>query len=89
MRLVRLAVYSMYIGTFEILRLVEEVAYDLALSWMFSYIPVVFHVFILRRYDPDESHVLQYDIVEFDECLAIMEASIPILVNYCTQEILM
>ena len=47
-----------YIGPFEILRTVGEVAYDLALPPAFSSIHLVFHVSMLRRYIPDESHVL-------------------------------
>ena len=47
-----------YIGPFEILRTVGEVAYELDLPPAFSSIHPVFHVSMLRRYIPDESHVL-------------------------------
>ena len=47
-----------YIGPFEILHTVGEVAYELALPPAFSSIHPVFHVSMLRRYIPDESHVL-------------------------------
>ncbi|XP_049371627.1 uncharacterized protein LOC125836498 [Solanum verrucosum] len=46
-----------YIGPFEILRAVGEVAYELALPPALSAIHPVFHVSMMRRYVPDESHV--------------------------------
>ncbi|XP_049406129.1 uncharacterized protein LOC125869726 [Solanum stenotomum] len=68
-----------YIGPFEILRTVGEVAYELALPPVFSAIHPVFHVSMLRRYVPDESHVLQYDAVELDDRLAFVEEPVAIL----------
>ncbi|WMV18794.1 hypothetical protein MTR67_012179, partial [Solanum verrucosum] len=68
-----------YIGSFEILRTVGEVAYELALPPAFSAIHPVFHVSMLRRYVPDESHVLQYDAVELDDCLTFVEEPVAIL----------
>ena len=62
-----------YIGPFEILRTVGEVAYELALSPAFSAIHQVFHVSMLCRYIPDESHVLQYDAIEYDDYLTFVE----------------
>jgi len=68
-----------YIGPFEILRTVGEVAYELALPPAFSAIHPVFHVSMLRRYVPDESHVLQYDVVELDDRLTFVEEPVAIL----------
>ncbi|XP_049378030.1 uncharacterized protein LOC125856072, partial [Solanum stenotomum] len=68
-----------YIGPFEILRTVGEVAYELALPPVFSAIHPVFHVSMLRRYVPDESHVLQYDAVELDDRLTFVEEPVAIL----------
>ncbi|KAH0743021.1 hypothetical protein KY290_032665 [Solanum tuberosum] len=68
-----------YIGPFEILRTVGEVAYELALPPIFSAIHPVFHVSMLRRYVPDESHVLQYDAVELDDRLTFVEEPVAIL----------
>ncbi|WMV18795.1 hypothetical protein MTR67_012180 [Solanum verrucosum] len=68
-----------YIGSFEILRTVGEVAYELALPPAFSAIHPVFHVSMLRRYVPDESHVLQYDAVELDDRLTFVEEPVAIL----------
>ena len=68
-----------YIGPFEILRTVGEVAYALALPPTFSAIHPVFHVSMLRQYIPDESHVLQWDSVQLDEKLAFVEEPVSIL----------
>ncbi|KAH0660902.1 hypothetical protein KY289_029650 [Solanum tuberosum] len=68
-----------YIGPFEILRTVGEVAYELALPPIFSAIHPVFHVSMLRRYVPDESNVLQYDAVELDDRLTFVEEPVAIL----------
>lgn len=68
-----------YIGPFEILRTVGEVTYELALPPAFSAIHPVFHVSMLRRYIPDESHVLQYDAIELDDHLTFVEEPVAIL----------
>lgn len=49
-----------YIGPFEILDRVGEVAYRLALPPQLSGVHNVFHVSMLRRYEPDPSHVLDW-----------------------------
>ena len=49
-----------YIGPFEILDRVGEVAYRLALPPSLEGVHNVFHVSQLRRYIRDESHVLDY-----------------------------
>ena len=56
-----------YIGCFDILRIVGVDFYELSLPPAFSAIHPIFHVSMLRRYLPDESHVLQYDAVELDD----------------------
>lgn len=68
-----------YIGPFEILRRVGDVAYGLALPPAFSAIHPVFHVSMLRRYIPGESHVLPYDSVELDDSLTFVEEPVAIL----------
>ncbi|WMV45067.1 hypothetical protein MTR67_038452 [Solanum verrucosum] len=62
-----------YIGPFEILRTVGEVVYELALLPAFSGIHSVFHVSMLHRYVPDESHMIQYDAVDLDDSLRYIE----------------
>ncbi|WMV37771.1 hypothetical protein MTR67_031156 [Solanum verrucosum] len=68
-----------YIGPFEILRTIGEVAYELALPSAFSGIHPVFHVSMLRRYVPDEFHVIQYDAVDLDDSLRYIEEPVAIL----------
>ncbi|XP_049357343.1 uncharacterized protein LOC125822006 [Solanum verrucosum] len=68
-----------YIGPFEILRTVGDVAYELALPPTFSAVHPVFHILMLRRYVPNESHVLQYDAVKLDDCLTYIKETIAIL----------
>lgn len=54
---------SRYVGPFEILCAIGEVAYELALLTNFSTVYPVFHVFMLRKYIPDISRVLRWDSV--------------------------
>ncbi|XP_027768491.1 uncharacterized protein LOC114074698 [Solanum pennellii] len=53
-----------FIGPFEILSRVGEVSYKLALPPSLSAVHLVFHVSMLRKYIPDESHVISLDSVE-------------------------
>lgn len=62
-----------FIGLFEILRRVGEIAYELALPPRLSVVHPVFHVSMLRKYIPDESHVIFYDGVELDPNLTYEE----------------
>ena len=47
-----------YIGPFEVLERVGAIAYRLALSPSLSSVHTVFHVFMLRKYTPDQTHVV-------------------------------
>jgi len=53
-----------FIGPFEILSHVGEVAYKLALPPSLSVAHPVYHVSMLWKYVPDESHVLSLDSIE-------------------------
>src|SRR5262249_41973491 len=53
-----------YVGPFEIIDRVGEIAYHLALSPEFSHVHPVFHISMLRKYVPDPSHVLPPQSVE-------------------------
>ena len=53
-----------YIGPFEVLQRVREVAYELALPPSLSAVHPVFHVSMFRRYVPDGSHRLQHEELE-------------------------
>ncbi|CAM8977083.1 unnamed protein product [Rhodiola kirilowii] len=50
-----------YIGPFEILERVGNVAYRLALPSTLSSVHTVFHISMLRKYISDSSHVLEYE----------------------------
>ena len=68
-----------FIGTFEILSRVGEVAYKLALPPNLSAVHPVFHVSMLRKYIPDESHVLSLDSMDLGPDLTFEEEPITIL----------
>ena len=56
-----------YIGPFEILERVRVVAYCLALPPDLSNIHPVFHVSMLRKYNPDPSHVIWYETIQLQD----------------------
>ena len=68
-----------FIGPFEILSRVGEVAYKLALPPILSVVHPVFHVSMLRKYIPDESHVISLDSVELGQDMTYEEEPIAIL----------
>ena len=56
-----------YIGPFEILQKIGEVAYKLALPPQLLGIHDVFHVSMLRKYEPDTNHVLDWHDLNLQE----------------------
>ncbi|XP_073120649.1 uncharacterized protein [Henckelia pumila] len=68
-----------FIGPYEILDKVGDLAYRLALPPALSGIHDVFHVSMLRKYEPDASHILRPDEAELDETLSYFECPIQIL----------
>ncbi|KAL9267539.1 Transposon Ty3-G Gag-Pol polyprotein-like protein [Drosera capensis] len=58
-----------YIGPFEILERIGEVAYRLALPVGLAGIHNVFHISMLRKYEPDSKHVIQHEQVGLNEDL--------------------
>ena len=56
-----------FIGPFEILERIGEVVYRLALPLLLSGVQDVFHVSMLRKYEPDLSHVLDWTDLKVDE----------------------
>lgn len=68
-----------YIGPFEILERVGEVAYRLALPPNLSKVHNVFHVSQLRPYVLDASHVLQHEPLQLREDLSYTEQPVRIL----------
>ena len=55
-----------FIGPFEILERVGNLAYRLALPPSLSGVHEVFHVSMLRRYTPDPAHVVDWGEIEVD-----------------------
>ena len=49
-----------YIGPFEVLEKMGPVAYRLALPPSLSSVHEVFHVFMLRKYNPDPTHIVDW-----------------------------
>ncbi|XP_074278075.1 uncharacterized protein LOC141601680 [Silene latifolia] len=68
-----------YIGPYEILDRVGEVAYHLALPPSLARVHNVFHVSQLRKYVSDPTHVLASETVEMDENLSYVEVAKEIL----------
>ncbi|XP_059638570.1 uncharacterized protein LOC132280833 [Cornus florida] len=68
-----------FIGPFEILDRVGEVAYRLALPPLMDRVHNVFHVSMLRKYELDPSHVLSWVDVDIDEDVSYEEGPIQIL----------
>ncbi|CAN4106378.1 unnamed protein product [Withania somnifera] len=68
-----------YIGPYEILERVGDIAYRLALPPILSVVHPIFHVSMLRRYMHDESHVIREDSVRIDEGLSFVEEPVLIL----------
>ena len=62
-----------FIGPFEVLERVSNLAYRLALPPNLSSVHNVFHVSMLRKYVFDPSHVLSYDPLEIREDLTYEE----------------
>lgn len=68
-----------YIGPYEVLKRIGEVAYQLALPMELANVHNVFHVSQLRKYIHDPNHVIQPESIELDESLTSKERPIKIL----------
>ncbi|XP_072084526.1 uncharacterized protein [Arachis hypogaea] len=67
-----------YIGPFEILKRIGPVAYRIALPPHLLNLHDVFHVSQLRKFTPDESHVLESESVQVREDLTLPEIPVRI-----------
>ena len=56
---------SRYIGPFEVLERVGTIAYRLALPPSLSGFHEVFHVFMLQKYTPNPTHVVDWGEIIF------------------------
>jgi len=68
-----------YVGPFEILDRIGEVAYRIALPPQFSGLHDVFHVSMLRKYVADPSHVIQLEVPEIRQDLSLEERPVEIV----------
>ncbi|GMP87827.1 hypothetical protein CsSME_00040045 [Camellia sinensis var. sinensis] len=68
-----------FVGLFEILERIGEVAYRLALPLQLSGVHDVFHVSMLRKYEPDPSHVLDWTDLEVGEDISYEERPVRVL----------
>ena len=68
-----------YIGSFEILRRIWTLAYELALPPQLSHVHNVFHISMLRKYVLDPLHVIDFQTLEVREDVYYKEMPISIL----------
>ncbi|XP_074320000.1 uncharacterized protein LOC141656835 [Silene latifolia] len=68
-----------FIGLYEILDRVGEVAYRLPLPPALDRVHNVFHVSQLRKYISDPSHVLEVEMIEHDDAITYVETPNEIL----------
>ena len=68
-----------YVGPFEILRKIGNVAYELALPPHMQHVHSVFHVSMLKKYNPDANHVIEYETLEVQPDLSYIEQPLEIL----------
>ena len=70
-----------YIGPFEVLQRVREVAYELALPPGLSGVHPQFRVSMLKKYHGDGNYIIRQDSVLLDENLSYEEEPLSILVR--------
>ena len=68
-----------YIGQFEVLKRVGEVAYELDLPPGLSGVHPVFHVSMLKRYHGDGNYIIRWDSALLDENFSYEEEPVAIL----------
>ena len=66
-------------GPFRIVTRVGEVAYRVTLPPHIAAVHNVFHISMLRKYNPDPFHVIDLDPLEIREDLTLVEQLAPIL----------
>ncbi|KAL6191960.1 hypothetical protein ACLB2K_038349 [Fragaria x ananassa] len=62
-----------YVGPFEIMERVGDLAYRLALPPVMSGVHNVFHVSLLKKYIPDASHVIDYGTMKVNADATFVE----------------
>ncbi|KAM6576974.1 hypothetical protein CsatB_028811 [Cannabis sativa] len=68
-----------FIGPFEILDRVGQVAYRLALPPTLAETHNVFHISMLRKYVPDPTHVLKYENLNLQQDMSYMARPVRVI----------
>lgn len=68
-----------YVGSYEILKRVGKVAYELALPPHLEHVHNVFHVSMLKKYNLDANHVIEYEPIAVQPDLSYVEQPVRIL----------
>ncbi|KAL3745910.1 hypothetical protein ACJRO7_014929 [Eucalyptus globulus] len=68
-----------YVGPFEILERIGNLAYHLALPPRLAQVHDVFHVSMLRKYEPDPTHVLNFEELDVDDRVSYVESPVQIV----------
>lgn len=55
-----------FIGPFEILERIATIAYRIAFSSKYAGIHDVFHVSMLRKYQPDPTHIIHHEMLQLE-----------------------
>ncbi|XP_047310117.1 uncharacterized protein LOC124913713 [Impatiens glandulifera] len=77
----KLSLGPRYIGPFEILEEIGDVAYRLVLPPTFDTVHNVFHVSNLRKYIPNPTHIIHHDVMQWTPNLTYEEVSTEIIVR--------
>ncbi|XP_070008674.1 uncharacterized protein [Nicotiana sylvestris] len=70
---------SRFIGPYQILKRIGEVAYKLEFPASMTLVHPVFHVSMLRGYVPDPAHIISPEVVEINDGLSYEEEPVEIL----------
>lgn len=68
-----------FIGPFEILKRVGDLAYELDLCPKLLHVLHIFHISILRKYIHDPSYILEYEPLQVHEDLSYKEQPVMLL----------
>ncbi|XP_074376939.1 uncharacterized protein LOC141718451 [Apium graveolens] len=70
---------SRYIGSFEILRWIGPMAYELYLPPNLQQVHNVFHVSMLRKYNADDKHIMEHEKVDLQQDMSYVEQPVEII----------
>lgn len=68
-----------FVGLFEILERIGQVAYRLALSLQLEKVHNVFQVSMLQQYEPNASHALKFEDLSIRDDMTYVEEAVQIL----------